>query len=73
MSAQTKIRVVVAEHIIGDVMGQLSASGATLEGLDSVSGRMVILASTPAEALAPFEQWLHRLTNGDGRVEIATK
>ena len=73
MSAETKIRVVVPEHITGDVMGRLSSSGASLDGFESSNGRAVIRATASPEALSQFEQWLRRFTNGEGSVEVVAK
>ena len=69
MSAAARIRVLVAEHITGDVMGQLSTSGATVQGLESTNGSAVIVASLPVEVLPRFEKWLQSFTNGNGSLE----
>jgi translation elongation factor EF-G len=53
---------------VGAVMGELSARGSWIEGLTEEAPLRTIRARIPIAAIAAFEPWLAKITEGQGKV-----
>jgi translation elongation factor EF-G len=68
----TKIRVHVREHLMGDVMGELTRCGAWLDDVRTADGLATITVRAPREEVPQFEKWLGSFTGGAGKVELVS-
>jgi len=64
-----RVRARVDEHIMGDVMAQLTKCGAWVDGIDCTDGVASINIRLPKTEVTSFESWLSTFTAGTGRFE----
>lgn len=62
-------RIVIPDEYGGEVMGKLSAIGATLEKLDRENNLLIISISSTPDLLDDFDRWLSKVTVGYGSIQ----
>ncbi len=61
-----KIRIVVPEANMGDIMGDLNTRRARVQGMDSEKGRSVVTATVPMAEILRYTTELRSITGGRG-------
>jgi translation elongation factor EF-G len=68
-----RIRVQIAEPILGDVINELTRIGASVHDLKNESGTCTLTAMADAEQVPGFERWLSIFSKGAVRMETLTE
>ncbi len=61
-----KVRIVVPEANMGDIMGDLNTRRARVQGMDTEKGRSVVTATVPMAEILRYTTELRSITGGRG-------
>ena len=66
-----EVRVTIPEHYAGDVVGEMNGRQAWMEKLERIdTNTLCVRAIIPLKRLLGYTRDLHRMTEGQGRLEV---